>query len=71
MPEKKKQKQSTFSKDMPLKEYLEKLPPPPQEHEYELEMEKLVNRLVKEKHKKDKIRGYLPRNIVYFFLIYQ
>ena len=54
MPIKKKQKQSTFSKDLPLKEYLEKLPPPPQEHEYELEMEKLVNRLVKEKQKKTK-----------------
>lgn len=54
MPEKKKQKQLTFSKDLPLKEYLEKLPTPPQEHEYELEMEKLVNRLIKGKQKKTK-----------------
>jgi hypothetical protein len=54
MPEKKKQKESTSSQDLPLKEYLESLPPPPQEHEYELEMEKLVNRLVEEKRKKTK-----------------
>ena len=51
MPEKKERKKSTSNKEKPLKEYLETLPSPPQEHEYELNMEKFVKKLIKEKQK--------------------
>ena len=54
MPEKIKQKKSVTTNELPLKQYLETLPTPPQEHEYELKMEKFVNHLIKEKQKKIK-----------------
>lgn len=54
MSKKKRQKKSTSIKELPLKQYLKKLPPPPQEHSYELKMEKFVNHLIKEKQKNPK-----------------
>jgi len=35
-----------------IKEYLKQLPPPPDEHAYELKMERLLKRLVEEEKKK-------------------
>ena len=51
MPEERKQKKVTGAKELPLKEYLKQLPPPPPEHAYELKMEKHVKQLIKEQKK--------------------
>jgi hypothetical protein len=52
MPEERKQKKATGAKELPLKEYLKQLPPPPPEHAHELKMEKRVKQLIKEQKKK-------------------
>jgi len=52
MPEERKQKKATGAKELPLKEYLKQLPPPPPEHAHELKMEKRVKQLIEEQKKK-------------------
>ena len=37
-----------------IKEYLKQLPPPPEEHAYELKMEKRLKRVIKEQEKRRK-----------------
>jgi len=48
----KKQKKLKKVEKTGIKEYLKQLPPPPEEHTYELKMEKLLKRMVKEQEKK-------------------
>jgi len=40
------------AKTTDIEEYLKQLPPPPEEHAYELKMEKRLKRLIEEQEKK-------------------
>jgi len=40
-----------------IKEYLKQLPPPPEEHTYELKMERRLKRLVEKEEKKKAAKG--------------
>lgn len=50
--EKRHQKKPKKDETRDLEEYLKKLPPPPKEHAYELEMEKRLKRMLEEKEKR-------------------
>jgi hypothetical protein len=50
MPKERKQKKG--SDESSVDEYLQSLPPPPQEHAAELKMEKRLKRLIEEQEKK-------------------
>lgn len=49
-----KQKKKEKVEKMDTKEYLKKLPPPPEEHTYELKMEKRLKGMLEEQEKKKK-----------------
>jgi len=51
VPEEQKKRNATNIKELPLKEYLKQLPPPPPEHSHELKMEKRIKKLIKEQQK--------------------
>jgi len=48
----KRQRKPKTVKATDIEEYLKLLPPPPEEHTYELKMEKLLKRMVEEHEKK-------------------
>jgi len=48
----KRQKKPKKAETKGTEEYLKQLPPPPEEHTYELKMEKLLKRMLKEQEKK-------------------
>ena len=51
MPKEIKRKKATSSKEISVEEYLKQLPSPPEEHAYELKMEKRLKRLIEEQEK--------------------
>ncbi|UCC58438.1 MAG: hypothetical protein JSW14_00480 [Candidatus Bathyarchaeum sp.] len=51
MPKERKQKKATSSKEISVEEYLRQLPPPPEEHTHELNMEKRLKRLIEKQEK--------------------
>jgi hypothetical protein len=52
MPKERKGKKGIGSEEISVQEYLKQLPPPPEEHAYELKMEKRLKRLIEEQKKK-------------------
>ena len=50
----KRQRKPKTVKTTDIEEYLKQLPPPPEEHTYELKMEKRLKRMLEEQEKKTK-----------------
>jgi len=53
----KKRRKTKKAETAHIEEYLKQLPPPPEEHAYELKMERRLKRLVKKEEKKKAAKG--------------